>query len=255
MVELRLLGSTNIVRDGSEAPSLITHPKRLALLAYLALSPAPGFRRRDSLVALFWPELGNEHARAALRQALHVIRRSLGDDAIASRGTEEVGVGPRVVWCDAMVFERDALAGAHEAALALYAGPLLDGFFLSGAPQFEEWLEERRAGLGARAARGAWSLASAAERTGDSAAAVHWARRAFAMTPDDEVSLALLLGTLVRAGDRCGAMREYERFARRLRREYGIEPAPATQAVLHDVQGTGRVPPTPSANPHQPANR
>ncbi|NUQ20472.1 MAG: hypothetical protein HOQ09_05870 [Gemmatimonadaceae bacterium] len=235
MVELRLLGPLDIVRDGEEAPALIAHPKRLALLAFLALTPPPGFRRRDSLVAIFWPELGDAHARAALRQAVHVIRRTLGDALLVSRGSEELGVDRRLLWCDAVAFAEDAAAGRYDDALALYVGPLLDGFFLSAAPQFEEWLEERRSSLGALAARGAWSLAANAARAGDGPLALQWARRAFAFTPDDESALARLLGILVDTGDRCGAIREYERFARRLRRDYGIDPAPATAAV---VRGT-----------------
>ena len=51
--------------------------------------------------------------------------------------------------------------------------------------------------------------------------------------PDDETGLARLLAILVHAGDRCGATREYERFARRLRREYGFEPTRETAAILH----------------------
>ena len=42
--------------DESSLP-LSVQPKRLALLVYLALDDATGFRRRDSAVAYFWPEL------------------------------------------------------------------------------------------------------------------------------------------------------------------------------------------------------
>src|SRR5256712_13998225 len=89
MIELRLLGRLTLTSaDGRDVRALLGQPRRLALLAYLAAATPPGFHRRDSLLALFWPELDQEHARAALRQALHVVRDTLGTDAVASRGDE-----------------------------------------------------------------------------------------------------------------------------------------------------------------------
>ena len=89
MIELRLLGRLSLTSaDGRDVRALLGQPRRLALLAYLAAATPPGFHRRDSLLALFWPELDQEHARAALRQALHVVRDALGADAVASQGDE-----------------------------------------------------------------------------------------------------------------------------------------------------------------------
>jgi DNA-binding SARP family transcriptional activator len=236
MVALHLLGGLNLLRDGHEMSALIAQPKRLALLCYLALAPLPGFRRRDSIIALLWPELSDFHGRAALRQAAHVVRRALGVDALVSRGADELGVDHSVVWCDAAAFEAQLNAGRPNAALSLYAGPLLDGFFLSAAPQFEEWLEDSRAHLRARASRAAWMLAAAAERDGDVTAAKHWARRAHGFDPDDETALGALLSLLLRVGDRCGAMHEYERFARRMWREYQIAPSGETEAIIRPLR-------------------
>src|SRR2546426_1437274 len=89
MIEFRLLGTLHLIdAAGREVKSLLTRPRRLALLAYLAAATPRGLHRRDSLLALFWPELDQEHARAALRQALHVVRDALGADVIVTRGDE-----------------------------------------------------------------------------------------------------------------------------------------------------------------------
>ena len=71
MIELRTLGRLDL-RDskGREVRSILSPTKRFALLAYLAVAVPRGFHRRDILLALFWPELDQEHARRALRQAL-----------------------------------------------------------------------------------------------------------------------------------------------------------------------------------------
>ena len=94
VVEFRILGTVRLVGDGGrELRSVLAQSKRVALLAYLAAATPQRFHRRDSLVALFWPELDQDHARAALRQSLHVLRRSLGEGALESHGDDEIGLG------------------------------------------------------------------------------------------------------------------------------------------------------------------
>src|SRR5437773_9974080 len=93
VIELRLFGGLGLRRsDGRELDSILTQPKRLALLAFLATATPYRLHRRDTLLGLFWPELDQEHARAALRQALHGLRQGLGADVRTSRRGEEVGV-------------------------------------------------------------------------------------------------------------------------------------------------------------------
>jgi len=75
-----------------EIETVLRRPKLLALLGYLAAARPTGFHRRDTLVALLWPELDNAHARNSLRQAVHALRAALGPDAVVARGEEEVGI-------------------------------------------------------------------------------------------------------------------------------------------------------------------
>src|SRR3989449_7578030 len=60
----------------------------ISLVAYLAAATPRGTHRRDSLLALFWPELDQPRARAALRQSLYVLREVLGPAALVSQGNE-----------------------------------------------------------------------------------------------------------------------------------------------------------------------
>src|SRR2546430_8891777 len=156
MIELRMLGRLSLTgADRREVRGLLRQPRRLALLASPAAASPQGFHRRDTLLALFWPELDQEHARAALRQALHVVRDALGGDAVTSRGDEEIGLDFAQVSCDVAAFERALRIGQLEEALDLYGGALLEGFFISDAPEFERWLETERARLQQAAAGGA----------------------------------------------------------------------------------------------------
>jgi DNA-binding SARP family transcriptional activator len=77
MIELRTLGGLDLHDpQGRELRVISAASKLAALLTYLAIATPRGFHRRDTLLALLWPESDQQHGRAALRQALHVIRRS-----------------------------------------------------------------------------------------------------------------------------------------------------------------------------------
>jgi DNA-binding SARP family transcriptional activator len=246
MIELRALGAL-VLRDphGEDLHSVLAQPKRVALLAYLAIARPRGFHRRDTLLALLWPEQDDQHARWALNQALRHLRTALGREALPSRGDGEVGIDVRALSCDAVEFEAAIEADDPARALRLYRGDLLEGFHVSGGGEFERWLEEERVWLRRRAARAAAALARREEVRGEPVAAGHWARRAFALAPDDESEARNLIELLGRLGDRAGAVQAYEEFARRLRVEYEVEPAPETLAAITAVR-TRRLATTPA---------
>ena len=241
-LRLRLLGRIELTRpDGTSLGSILTQPKRLALLAYLALAGDKGFLRRNVLLNVFWPEFDQERARSALRKALYFLRQSLGDDVIVARGDEEVGLAPDRFWCDAVAFEAAAEADGLDDAMDLYQGDLLTGFFVSGQPDFERWVDGERARLRLLAARTADELSDRAETNGDLEAAVRYAQTALELDTTSEPAFRRLAGHLYRRGDRAGLAHAYEQWRRRLDEVYGIQPAPETQemvAALLDAQTT-----------------
>ena len=237
LIELRTLGGLDLHDShGRELRAIFSAPKRAALLTYLAIATPHGFHRRDTLSALFWPELDHEHARRALRQALYKIRRSVTDGSMVSPGDGEVGLDRDAFWCDAVAFEQLLDDERLEEALALYRGELLEGFHLSGCLEFERWLEDERRRLKDRSAEAAWSLAEQALAGERTAQAARWGRRALALSPYDEGVVRRVIELLDRAGDRAGAIREYEAFAKRLRQDYEAEPAPETTALIASVR-------------------
>lgn len=238
MIKLRTLGGLELTdSQGRALHSLLAQPKRLALLTYLAAHNHHGSRRRDSLVALFWPELDTEHARGALRQSLSFLRRALGEGVLRGRSEEDVGFEPAAFECDATAFELACDDGRLPAALELYRGDFLEGFFVSGtSPELERWIESERGRLRERAARAAGQLVAVAEREGDVAGAVQAARRAVALEPDDEHSLKRLIDLLDRYGDRAGALSAFEAFRRRLQERYDATPSPETTARIRTIR-------------------
>lgn len=222
---------------GDELRAVLVQPKRLALFAYLALANPPRLHRRDSLFALFWPESDTDQARRSLRQSLHFLRASLGPHVLVSRGDEEVGVNFDALECDVREFERALDRGRAEEALALYRGNLLEGFHVTGvAPEFEQWLDDERARLRARAEQAAQSLRDAARRAGNIDLAVKYARDSLRLEPSSEASLRQLMALLDQAGDRPAALRAYEDFSKRLAAELDVGPSPETTTLAERLK-------------------
>lgn len=247
MIRFQTFGTPELrAADGRAHLSILAQPKRTALLAYLAVASPRGYHRRDTLLGLFWPESETERARHSLNQAIYALRSTLGEGVLVSRGSEEVGLAPETIWCDVAAFETALETDEFEKALELYRGDLLPGFFLSETPEFERWLESERLRLRGQAVETAWQLAEREEEAGNTVGAAHWARRAAAYAPDDELSLRRLLTLLDRLGDRAGALAAYDTFARRLAEEYGAEPSPETRGLIEEMHtAAGAVPPLP----------
>ena len=249
MIRFHTLGVLDLrAANGREVSAVLRQPKRLALLAYLAVSSPRRFHRRDSLLALFWPELDREHARAALRRAIYFLRGELGAEVIAGRGDEELSVPEAELWCDAAALEAALASGDPAGALALYHGPLLDGLYVAGAAaEFQDWLDRERLRLAARAALAARTLADTAEREGRLGDAVASAERELSLAPDDEAALRRSVTLLERSGDPSAALRAYEDFARRLAHDLELEPSDETRKLAEGVRERAERAPRPVA--------
>jgi TolB-like protein/DNA-binding SARP family transcriptional activator/Flp pilus assembly protein TadD len=248
MIRLRVLGALDL--RGSEELELravLAQPKRAALLVYLALAPPRGPHRRDTLLALFWPEQDTEHARNALSQAVHFLRRSLGATLVAGNG-EGLGLGWKDFWCDAIAFEEALDAGRLSDALDLYRGDLLEGFHVGDAPEFEQWLDAERARLADRYAKALEAVAGEREAVGDYGRAVTlWRRLASRDLYNSRVALRLMHG-LAAAGDPAGAIQHARVHETLLRDELGVAPDPGLAAFVRQLQ----VRPAEAPRPHAP---
>jgi DNA-binding SARP family transcriptional activator/predicted Zn-dependent protease len=244
LVRLRLLGGVELsTHEDDRERRLSVAPKPLALLAYLAVAAAERTPvRRDVLVGLFWPELPTDRARAALRQLLFQLRRTVGE-SVFHVGRETVALVPDALTSDVTTFEQRLARGDRAGAMEIYRGPLFDGFFVDGmSAAFEEWLGSARARLTAKAFAACTALADAAERDANGIAAAQWARAAAALAPDDEIALRRLIRTLDRFGDRCGALRVADDFARRLAAEFEAAPSAETEALVAAIRARRAAP-------------
>jgi DNA-binding SARP family transcriptional activator len=230
---LKLLGGVTLESESGPVTGPAAQRHRLALLALLATS-ARGVSR-DKLMAWLWPARDAERARQLLNQAVHVLRRALGADAILSTG-EELRFNPEAVSCDVVAFEEALSQGAREQAVALYAGPFLDGFFLDDAAEFERWADRERDRLAASCAKALEGLAAGVEAEGDWVAAARWWKARAAIDPLDSRVAVRLTDALERAGNRAGALQHALAHQQLLRDDLEVEPGPEMLALVERLR-------------------
>ena len=242
LIEIRAFGPFELRGPGEQVDpaAVLSRAKRAAVLAYLACARPYGPRGRDELLGVFWPELDQAKAGRALNQSVYVLRSVLGEDVISTRGSE-VGLDAGVVWSDVVAFQEALDTGDLDGAIALYRGEFLQGLYLSGARNFERWLDDEREFHSRRAVDVADRLSAREEAAGSPAEALRWMRRALEIAPYDERRFRRLLGLLVAGGDRATAARELDRFACRLREDLGDEVSDDTRDVVRGptVEGIG----------------
>lgn len=147
---LRVLGPVTVTATGTElsaAPTLVTQPRPLALLLYLALARPRGLQPRDTLLALLWPEHDATRARRGLRNALHALRHALDPRAIITAGEGFVGLDTRWVSCDAHTLERGCHGSTGPDATEAGGVEPLHGLHVADAAPFDRWLDAERARL------------------------------------------------------------------------------------------------------------
>ncbi|MGD2120437.1 MAG: BTAD domain-containing putative transcriptional regulator [Gemmatimonadota bacterium] len=246
MIEFQVLGSLGLRGPGGEEiPSVLSQPKRTAILAYLAVASPRGFHRRDTITGLFWPEVDQEHARASLRKAVHHLRRALGESLVLNRGDEEIGLDWGQFSCDAIRFQDALDEEDRESALEIYRGDFLEGFFLSGCPDLERWMDGERTRLREMAAGAAWELAHQYLAAGRIIDGERMGQRALSHLCTDESEARRFIEALAEAGDRAAAVRFFERFGQVLWEALELKPSQETNALVESIRRS----PSPGLSP------
>src|SRR5712691_4937444 len=233
MLQLKTFGGLSVEQDGTPCGGAASRRKTLALLALLAAAGRKGISR-DKLVAHLWPESDAAHGRDLLKQACYALRRDLHQTELFL-GTTELRLNSAVLSSDVDAFE-DALERRDSArAVALYAGPFLDGFYLNGTGEFERWVEDERTRLTKRVSEALAGLATSATARGDHRAAADWWRRLTALDPlSSHVALGLMTA-LVAAGEAAAAIQHARSHETFLQQEMGVAPDPAVLALVKQL--------------------
>lgn len=247
---LRLFGTPSLERaDGNAVTGGAAQRHRLALLAVLA--EAHGNRMsRDKLMALLWPESDAERGRNLLKVSAYTLRKALGESALVTTG-DDLSLNSDVVETDVGAFTAALARGDRAAAVALYAGPFLDGFFVSDAPDLEEWIARERRRLADEHARALEALAEQAERDADGVRAAEWWKARAEADPLDSRVAMRVIQALDASGNRSAALQHAQGHRRRLEAELGSAAVPDALRALEER--LRREPAVVSAPPPSPA--
>lgn len=246
-----LFGALRIAAADRAVP-LSAPPRTGPLLALLALHEAPQDRR--TVAAALWPDSDPDEARTNLRRHLHYLKQALpeteGEGWLRTDGTHVCLEPSAPVWVDARAFEAAVRADDLERAVALYTDDLL--------PELDdEWLiveRERLRGMFVAALAG---LAQRHAEAGRAPEALAVLARLLRENPLREDAVRMAMRVRYASGDRAGALSAYERFARRLESELGVEPMRETRQLFETMvrelePPAERAPPSRSGPPHLP---
>src|SRR6266566_3836140 len=141
MICCETLGPPMVRLDDGSVPASLQWHKNLALLVYLARSPKRA-RARDHLIGLLWGDEAEKDARHSLNQAVSTLRAYAGESIETDR--THVRLADGAVSLDVEQLDACGAAGDYEAAARLIAGVFLEGFSISGASGFDDWMASER---------------------------------------------------------------------------------------------------------------
>jgi predicted ATPase/DNA-binding SARP family transcriptional activator len=261
-LSISLLGSFQVVLNG-EPVTKFKSDKVRALLGYLAVEadvPHP----RDFLAGLLWPDHPQAAARNSLRQALHQLRRALGEDALSflliTRQTVQFNsasdhsldvaeFNALIRECDGHAHRRRETCGACverlQRAVTLYRGDLLTGFFLKDSAAFEEWALVTREQLARQALLALHSLAEYHALRGNYQLMERFARRQIEIDPFREDAHRQVMRALAWRGQRNAALAHYEALCQMLAQELDTPSDTETTNLRAQIESDSLRPPTP----------
>src|SRR5262249_11050754 len=161
------------------------------------------------------------------------LGQGLGVDLVETDG-DRVRLPNGVAETDVAAF-RELSDNDPIAATGLYAGDLLDGFTVPDVA-FQDWLTGERVALRETACPTFERAVSQAANNGDWRKAVELAKRLVALDPYRESSHRQLMELHAAAGDRAGAIRQYQACERLLRNELDVAPAQETTDLLKKLR-------------------
>lgn len=254
LLSIQLFGKFTIQADGKRLGGIDSR-KVQELLAYLLVyrdRPHP----RESLAELLWEASSTAQSKKYLRQALWQMQQLLPKaeaEPLIRIEPDWIRISPEAsYWLDVAEFESafaeaqgipghqlgEAVAASLDRAAALYRGDLLAGWY-------SDWCLYERERL-----QNMWlamldKLMSYCEASGQYEAGLAYGTRVLRDDRARERTHRRLMRLAYLAGDRTGALRQYERCVQALEEELSVRPSRQTeelhQQILDDAMETGRI--------------
>jgi DNA-binding SARP family transcriptional activator len=238
LLAVQMLGRLYLRHDDTELACLGTR-KAQELLCYLLLHRQRA-HARESLANVFWSNTPTAQSRANLRKTLWQLQTALGDplaEELVQVDAEWVQINPNTaIWLDVVAIEQafaavrdssgedmsDKNAQLVSQAVALYRGDLLDGWYQDWCLFERERVQNIYLALLDR-------LMGYCENHQECERGLAYGAELLRYDRTREQTYCRMMRLHVRAGNRAGALREYDRCVAVLADELEIEPgAPTT---------------------------
>ena len=250
-LSLALLGTPEI-RHAGRVVKFRTR-KEQALLIYLATEG--GLHSREKITALLWPNSDESQGRTTLRRTLADLRSRLEDaggpahlvidrdmlgfdfssdtdlDLHTLESTYSLARGSSTVQEEQGAVQNPLLLHLQRAA-SLNRGPFLEGFSLSEAPNFDDWIGLQREVWHQRMSLILDRLSQLLSEAGELLGARETVARWIALDPLNESAHRRLIEVHLAAGDRNAALRAYEAYRLKLAEDLNAKPSVETEALL-----------------------
>lgn len=247
IVKVRLFGKFSVER-GTESAKGLDSSKEQELLSYL-LVRRDRSHSREALASLLWGESSTEKSKKYLRQALWHLQAGLETDELSSAQVllvehDWVQLNSQSdLWLDVAVFENaftttqgvpgkqldKSAARMLQDAVRLYAGDLLDGWY-------QDWCLFERERLQNMYLTMLDKLMGYCEQHQDYEAGQSYGATILRYDRASERTYRRLMHLQYMAGDRTGALRQYDRCVAALREELGVKPERRTRAVYEYIR-------------------
>lgn len=250
-LELLFLGPPQV--EINHHPVTLPTRKTTALLAYLSIAKTPQIR--SHLATLLWPNLDHMRSRAALRQALWMLRRA-GISGFLKVEHEELKLKSGYSLDIATFWKKLDLVQKHKhveeetckpcvtllaEAACLYRGDFLEDFTLNDSQEFDDWQLFQSESLRHAFIDTLERLVSMYVSEKEWKKALTYARRWIDVDAFSEPAHCWLMRLYAQSGKRGFALKQYETLQQTLYRELGVEPEAETIHLYEDILA-GRIP-------------
>jgi DNA-binding SARP family transcriptional activator len=264
-LQIRLFGQISVQQGGQPLSDLSA--KALELLCYLLLHRDRG-HTRETLAGVLWPEASDSLSKKYLRQTLWQLHSTLASRASHGQANAEalltlhpgwVRVNPKAAWwLDVAAFEQahsrcrdtpgqdltDPQAQALEAAVVLYRGDLIEAWY-------QDWCIYERDRLQLTYLAMLEQLMGYCEARQLYAKGVAYGQCILRYDPARESTHRELMRLYYRAGDRTTALRQFDRCAAAVTKQFNVQPSRETVALYYQVR-TDRLEDTPRQTTVEP---
>lgn len=222
------------LRFGRKAPARLLQ----LLKALVAMGSMDVDIRR--LAAGVWPDAQGDAALAMFTNALHRLRKLLGDDRLLQMNDGKLSLDRSRCWIDTLAMEsagREAIAG-DAASDRLAVGRLLSLYRGQFLPQDIDapWAAATRERLRSLFERRVMQLGEALEARGEADAAADLYRRAIELETLTETFYRSLMRCLASVGAHAEAIQVYRRCRDMLSIVLGLQPSAPTRALYESIR-------------------